>query len=396
MSGKPFFVLDNGAYTLKLGKTSEEKPKLIPNAIMKAKSERRRLFVGSDIDECRDASGLYYILPFQKGYLINWDTEKTIWDHAFSKNCCPVSFPDTPLVFTEPLFNFQPLQEGANEIFFEEYDCCHLLRINSVDLSQIKYQSEHPDSKACLVIDCGYSFTHVVPYVLGKRKSDLIRRIEVGGKLLTNHLKDIISYRQLHVMDETYVMNQVKEDACFVAQEFMTSMAEAQRKGPANSILKEYVLPDFTSIRRGYLRDPKSEPEESVQLLRLNNERFSVPELLFHPSDIGLPQMGLAELIMHVINECQEDIQPHLLRNLVLTGGSTMFPGFEQRLMKDLRALAPCEYQIKITMPSDPIGYAWQGGKVLSTNAKALKEKFVSKQQYEEHGHTICAEKFDI
>lgn len=34
-------------------------------------------------------------------------------------------------------------------------------------------------------------------------------RIDVGGKLLTNHLKEIISYRQLQVMDETYVMNQV-------------------------------------------------------------------------------------------------------------------------------------------------------------------------------------------
>ena len=35
-------------------------------------------------------------------------------------------------------------------------------------------------------------------------------RIDVGGKLLTNHLKEVISYRQLQVMDETYVMNQVR------------------------------------------------------------------------------------------------------------------------------------------------------------------------------------------
>lgn len=42
---------------------------------MKAKSERRRPFIGNQINECRDASGLFYILSFQKGYLINWDIQ---------------------------------------------------------------------------------------------------------------------------------------------------------------------------------------------------------------------------------------------------------------------------------------------------------------------------------
>ena len=38
----------------------------MPNAVMKAKSERRRPFIGDQVDECRDVSGLYYILPVQK------------------------------------------------------------------------------------------------------------------------------------------------------------------------------------------------------------------------------------------------------------------------------------------------------------------------------------------
>jgi hypothetical protein len=33
---------------------------------MKAKSERRRPFIGDQVEDCRDASGLFYILPFQK------------------------------------------------------------------------------------------------------------------------------------------------------------------------------------------------------------------------------------------------------------------------------------------------------------------------------------------
>lgn len=57
------------------------------------------------------------------------------------------------------------------------------------------YTTEKPNSLCCLVVDSGYSFTYITPYVKGKKVKSAIRRIDVGGKLLTNHLKDIISYR---------------------------------------------------------------------------------------------------------------------------------------------------------------------------------------------------------
>jgi actin-related protein 6 len=72
----------------------------------------------------------------------------------------------------------------------------------------------------------------------------------VGGKLLTNHLKEIVSYRQLHVLDETHVMNFCKEDCCFVSLDFDGDMRKAATKGgQENSIARDYVLPDFTTIR---------------------------------------------------------------------------------------------------------------------------------------------------
>jgi actin-related protein 6 len=39
------------------------------------------------IDDCRDLSSLFYLLPFQRGYLVNWDQQKTIWDYLFGKSC---------------------------------------------------------------------------------------------------------------------------------------------------------------------------------------------------------------------------------------------------------------------------------------------------------------------
>jgi hypothetical protein len=48
----------------------------------------------------------------------------------------------------------------------------------------------------------------------------MIYRIDIGGKLLTNHLKELISFRQWYMMDQTPVMNNIKELCCFVARDF--------------------------------------------------------------------------------------------------------------------------------------------------------------------------------
>lgn len=62
-----------------------------------------------------------------------------------------------------------------------------------------------------------------------------------------------------------------------------------------NSIVREYILPDFASNKRGHVR-AKDEPlADSSQILYMNNERFSVPELLFRPDDIG-KVLGLHKL----------------------------------------------------------------------------------------------------
>jgi len=145
-------------------------------------------------------------------------------------------------------------------------------------------------------VDAGFSFTHIIPYINGRQLKEAVVRIDVGGKLLTNHLKEIISYRQLHVLDETHVMNACKEDCCYVSMDFEKDMATASlRNQVGNTVAVDYVLPDFTSLRRGYARsnaESSGRPQaDGEQIVRMNNERFAVPELLFHPSDIGIHQV---------------------------------------------------------------------------------------------------------
>uniref|UniRef100_A0A3Q3AGE7 Actin related protein 6 n=1 Tax=Kryptolebias marmoratus TaxID=37003 RepID=A0A3Q3AGE7_KRYMA len=291
-----------------------------------------------------------------------------------------VEFADTSIIITEPYFNFSSIQESMTEILFEEYQFQSALRTNAGSLSAHHFFHTKPSELCCLVVDSGFSFTHIAPYCRSKKLKEGIRRINVGGKLLTNHLKEIISYRQLHVMDETYVINQVKEDVCYVSQHFYRDMDIAQLKGEDNTLLRDYVLPDFSTIKKGFCK-PREEMvfsgkyKTSEQILRLANERFAVPEMLFHPSDIGIQEMGIPEAIVDSVQSLPE--------------------GFRERLEAELRSLVPAHLPVSVLLPANPVCYSWEGGKLLA-HTPDYDEMVVTREDYEENGHLVCEDKFDI
>ncbi|XP_054712753.1 actin-related protein 6-like [Uloborus diversus] len=392
------FVLDNGGYTAKVGYSTDDQPRVIPNCITKAKSERRRAFIGNQLDECKDYSALYYSYPFQRGYLVNWDIEKTVWDHIFSSDMYNVDFKETCLIVTEPYFNFTSLQEMLTEILFEDYKFHSALRINPATLSAYKAQKTFPSEMCCLVVDSGFSFTHFIPYIKGKKLRNSTRRLDIGGKVLTNHLKEVISYRHLNVMDETYVVNQVKEDVCYVSSNVYEDDKIARLKNESNTIIRDYVLPDYTVIKRGYVRPPEEtngRAKDNEQLIRMNTERYMIPETLFHPADVNLNEMGLSDSILYCISTTPEEVQPHLYKNIVLTGGNACFPGFRDRVYNDVRSNAPHLFNVKVTLPENPVTYAWEGGAMLSKDPEFSK-LIVTRKQFEENGLSYCHEKFDV
>lgn len=315
-------------------------------------------------------------------------------------NSKSVDFPETTILMTEPHFNFTSIKDATDEILFEEYNFKALCRISAAQLSAFKCHKEEVDKRLiCLVVDTGYSFTHIVPVVNGKILKKGIKRINVGGKLLTNHLKEILSYRQLHVLDETYVINQVKEDTCYVSDDFYRDMNISRLKGAKNTVVRDYVLPDYTHLKRGYVKSATEmwlgTRKENEQILRMNNERFAVPELLFHPSDIGIHEMGIPEAIIHSIEQLPVEMQPHCYMNILLTGGCSLFPGMKERVFSEVRSLAPCDVDVAVYCPSKPMTHAWDGGVALSKTDMFASKMCVTKAEYDEHGKNICREKFD-
>lgn len=100
------------------------------------------------------------------------------------------------------------------------------------------------------VVDSGYSFTHIIPFINGQPVLLGIRRLNVGGKVLTNYLKETVSFRYYNMMQETYLMNQIKEACCYVALDFHQELLAA-KQGSSRS--QSYVLPDFSVNKAGYV-----------------------------------------------------------------------------------------------------------------------------------------------
>ncbi|KAL3289338.1 hypothetical protein HHI36_022776 [Cryptolaemus montrouzieri] len=214
--------------------------------------------------------------------------------------------------------------------------------------------------------------------------------------MLTNHLKDILSYRQYHVMEETYVINQVKEDTCFVSEDFKADLKIASVLPPKNHILRNYMLPDFNTIRRGYIQDPskKEETNENCQVLRLNNERFAVPEILFTPSDIGISSVGLVDCLIDSIKLCPKAYHGALVKNIIIVGGNALMPGFKNRVIKEFQSKMPAKWSVDVTVPEKPSIYAWQGGKSF-LKQPACNEFFVTKKEYDELGSSETYRRFN-
>jgi hypothetical protein len=84
-------------------------------------------------------------------------------------------------------------------------------------------------------------------------------------------------YRNLQVRDLLQVW------PCLVYLSTTTFRADKSR----NAIVQEFVLPDFSRNRHGYIRQPDGPPVDGEQILYMGNERFSIPEVLFCPDHIG-------------------------------------------------------------------------------------------------------------
>lgn len=248
-------------------------------------------------------------------------------------------------------------------------------------------------AEAVLIVDSGFSHTHIYPTLLGQPWNSATRRIDIGGKFLTNYLKELVSLRTWNMMEEPYLISQVKEAVCFVSTDFERDLERCKRlKDVENDMVRDYVLPDYNTGKGGFVRNhlPRSArpgpAADEEQVMVLGNERFTVPELLFNPADVGLKQAGAVECVIQALEMVPERLKPILLANIVLVGGNAAIPGFKERFELELRPMAMDEATVRAAVPEDPVKYIWLGAARMAMDEEFMKARTVTRKDYMEHG----------
>uniref|UniRef100_D8PXN0 Actin-like protein ARP6 n=1 Tax=Schizophyllum commune (strain H4-8 / FGSC 9210) TaxID=578458 RepID=D8PXN0_SCHCM len=387
----PVVILDNGGYTVKAGVVGVHpeplSPRIVPNAVIRSKGDKET-YVGHEYARCSDFSSLHFRLPIEKGFVTDWDAQKAVWDGVFSKECLNVDTQQSTLLLTEPYFNLPNLQRTYDQFIFEEYEFrsyCRRTPASLVPYGSLFAQPGLPPPECSLILDCGFSFSHAIPAINGHVQWNAVRRVDVGGKLLTNHLKELVSFRQWNMMDQTVVMNHVKETCCFVSLDFAQDLERARHD---RSTTLSYVLPDLTKSPHGHVKsanDINVDGANDMDVLLMGNERFSVPELLFTPSDIGLDQAGIAHAVASSIGALPDDLQGMFWANIGLVGGCTKFKGFRERLMLELERLAPTDCEVVIYDSDDPITVPYHGAHAFAS-APDFDSHTITRASYFEHG----------
>ncbi|KAK6614551.1 actin [Botrytis cinerea] len=393
-------VVDNGAYTIKAGFSSPEStdsPRIIPNCL--ARDREKKVYIGSQLDNCTDFGDIVFRRPVEKGYLVNWEAEKEIWEHEFFDKKAPLHCDptETGLILTEAPNALPVLQTNCDQMVFEEFGFASYYRcpgpiLNSYNDIQGIFKGPARDpsqpllpAEIILLIDAGYSHTTITPVLRGRPLQSAIRRLEVGGKLMTNYLTRLISLRGmlLCIKGLQWDMEKTWKGTRGDRREIFET---------GGGIAKDYVLPDYHNRSQGFVRDHDPQQagklkqltkgklaEAAEDLLTLRNERFTVPELLFNPSDIGIRQSGIAQLVMESLSALPMGLWPALLANIIVL---------------EIKALAPAECYVRCARPEYPIISTWNGGAELARHPDVLKKLSVTKQEYDEHGSAWVAKKF--
>uniref|UniRef100_A0A914H8C2 Actin n=1 Tax=Globodera rostochiensis TaxID=31243 RepID=A0A914H8C2_GLORO len=368
-------VMDNGSGMFKAGFAGEDAPRaMFPSIVASHRNQGVMAgmgdlnFVGDAAQSKRCVLPLKY--PIEHGIVTNWDDMEMIWHHTF-ENELRVEPTELPVLLTEVTLNPKKNREKMVEIMFEKFKIpATYVAIQAV---LALYTSE---SYTGIVLDSGDGVTCATPIYEGYALPNATQRLDFAGRDLTDFLIRLLNDERSGCKFSSSADRQIvceikeRENLCYVALDFEQEKASA---ASSSSLKMFYELPDG-------------------QVITVGNERFRCPEALFQPSFMCVESAGIHEIVYDSIENCDNDIQKELYANIVLSGGSTMFPGIAERMQKEITALAPSTMEVKIFAPPEREFLVWIGGSILAS-LSTFQQMCISKAEYDESGPPIVHRK---
>mmetsp|Transcript_23589 Transcript_23589/g.54915 ORF Transcript_23589/g.54915 Transcript_23589/m.54915 type:complete len:383 (+) Transcript_23589:93-1241(+) len=371
-------VIDNGSGHMKAGLTDKDAPSAVfPAVVGRAKhdvmmpgaQERAEdYFVGEAALSKKGVLQLSY--PVAHGIVKDWTDMEKVWHHTFF-DVLRVNPEEHPVVITEAPLNPKKNRERMLEMLFEKFS----VPASYVVIQAVMSLYSYGRTTGC-VVDSGDGVTHVVPVYEGFSLPHAIQRLDLAGRDLSEYMAKILTEGGCSMVSssEKEIVRDMKEKACYVCQD---GFDEELKKAEARPTDFEhiYTLPDGHTVSLG-------------------TERFRVPEVLFNPMMSGRELPGMHISTHKAVQLCEVDLRRDLYKNILLSGGTTMFRGIDQRLTTEIKALAPNNVDVKVVAMEQRRYMVWLGASIV-TQLSNFERMLIWKRDYDEVGpgivHTRCA-----
>ncbi|KAG8542592.1 hypothetical protein GDO81_026450 [Engystomops pustulosus] len=355
----PAVIFDNGSGLCKAGVAGDLFPKTVFTSVV-GRSQvtppmvgvgQKECYIGEEAQARRGVLSLTY--PVERGMITSWDDIEKIWTHVYDREL-HLTASDHPVLLTEvPL---SPLQnrEKAAEIMFELFNVPGMYVALQAALTL--YAS---GATTGMFVNIGDGVVHAVPIFDGYIISHAMARLHLAGSDITECLMRLLFEIGHTFMSsaEREIARDIKERLCYVELEPQETRTEA---------LKVYTLPDGNTVSLG------------SQLSR-------APEILFSPANVGLEAPGVHELLYRSIMKCPIDVRRDLYGSIVLTGGTTLFPGFEERISREVEHLVPSGVKVRTILPEKRQYSVWMGASILSS-LSVFRDLWLTSSEYKEVG----------
>ena len=164
--------------------------------------------------------------------------------------------------------------------------------------------------------------------------------MEIAGRVLTDYMQKLLqeSGKSFTSSAELEIVRDINEKLCFVAENYEAQDKAAQSSSDED---KNYVMPDKPAI------------------IVPAHVRNTWPEFFFKPQCNGKSCKSIQYLSWKSIQASNVDVRKDLCKNIILSGGTTMYTGLPKRLKNEILALAPSGAEIRIIAAAERKYAVW-------------------------------------
>ena len=325
----PVVVLDNGSGYLKAGFSNQKTPQVCIPALVGRQLLRygekiesklleedapkyKEIMIGDEVIPYRSLLELTY--PIDEGIIRNSEDLFKLWEYALTNKLKVEDPSESKVLVTEAPLNPLTNKKTICEILFEQLG---VKQINIEAQAKCSLYCEGIDSG--VVLDSGDGVTHCIPIIEGNILRFNIERLDMAGRHITQYLIRLLQRKgySFNSSADFEFVRYLKEKYCFISNDIERDRKLERETTYYNSF---HLLPDETRIH-------------------ISDEKFEAPEILFSPYLIGSDVNGIPEMMFKSINNCPIDLRKNLYGNLILSGATTLFPGFATRLELEMKKL---------------------------------------------------------